>query len=427
MNIKYLIIGAFVVPSWTTASTPADSALTSPLGYNAFMEQVLSSNLGYAAEKLNLSEAEANLKAAKVFNDPSLSVGYADNDDRRMQMGRSVEVELSKTITVGKRSANIDLATSEKELNEALLEDFFHSLRAEATAAYLEAVKQRELYAVKEDSYQNILRLADADSIRLQLGEITIVDATHSRLEAEIAANELLEAHTEMINACSSLALWTGSFDKNLINVPAGKFENEERLFSADELLRTALENRADLAAAMKNVDVAQRALKVVKRERNMDFDVALGYNFNTEVRNEIAPAPQFNGISIGIAVPLKFSNANKGAVHAAEYRRQQAELNYQQAELEVQTSVMQSLRKYQSATLQARRFETGMMDKALSILNGKIYSYQRGETSRLEVLSAQQTYDDLRTSYIEALFNSLVSLVELERNAGIWDVVIRD
>ncbi|MDR2469212.1 MAG: TolC family protein [Tannerella sp.] len=396
-----------------------------PTDYKTFLEQVWKQNLIYVAEKLNMDIAEAGVKAAKVFNDPVLSVEYADNDERRLQMGRSISVELSKTFSFGKRNARIDLARSEKELNDLLLEDYFHRLRAEATLTYLEALKQAELYALRENSYGNILRLAEADSIRFMLGQITGVDATQSRLEVEKAANDLLQAHTEMLNAYAALSLWTGVSEVNVLYAPAGKLRPQERLFDSNRMVQTALENRADLAAALKSVDVARKELKVMQRERNTDVDVALGYNYNTKVRNEIAPAPQFNGITLGVAVPLKFSNTNKGAVRAADLRRQQAELNYRQAELEVQTSVMQSLRQYASLLEQVKHFETGMLDKARAILDGKIYSYERGETSRLEVLIAQQTSDELRASYIETIFNSLTALVELERNAGIWDIVI--
>jgi cobalt-zinc-cadmium efflux system outer membrane protein len=85
----------------------------------------------------------------------------------------------------------------------------------------------------------------------------------------------------------------------------------------------------------------------------------------------------------------------------------------------------MQSLRQYLSLLEQVKRYETGMLDKAGLILDGKIYSYERGETSRMEVLLAQQTYDELRTTYIETVFNSVAALIELERNAGIWDISI--
>ena len=393
------------------------------IDYQTYIDLVLKQNIGYAAEKLNVGIAEAELKAARVFNDVTLGVEYADNDDKNMLMGRSVSAELSKTFSSGKRSANIDLAKSEKELTDVLLEDYFHALRAEATLAYLEAVMQTELFRVKQQSCVNICDLAKGDSIRHRLGKITKVDAIKSGLEAGISRNEVIQMRAELHNTYSSLDLWIGDFSDRTLLIPEGTLAIPERIFDTEELLQTALANRADLAAAMKNADVARKALIVSKRERNMDFDLALGYNYNTEVRNDIAPAPQFNGITLGVAIPLKFSNINKGSVLAAGQRAQQAELNYRQAELEVQTSVIQSLRQYKSMLEQVKNFENSLLQDAKSVIDGKIYSYERGETSLLEVLDAQRTYDDLQATYIETLYHCAAALVELERNAGIWDI----
>lgn len=398
-------------------------ALQQPLDYATYMTQVWTQNIEYAARRLNLDVADAQVKAAQVFNNPAFSIEYADNDDRRMEMGRSIKAELSKTFTFGKRRAGIDLAQSSKALNEALLEDYFHRLRAEATLAYLEAAKLDALHAVREKSCRNIRQLAEADSLRLALGRITSMDAMQSRLEAEKAAGKLLQAEAEMLNACAALRVWTGVFDAQTLSRPSAKLRPAERLFDSEQLLRTALTSRADLAAALRQVDVARLELKVIQRERNTDVDIALGYSYSTEARNEIAPAPRFSGVTLGVTVPLKLSNANRGALQAAGFRRQQAELHYRQAELEVQSSVMQSLRRYVSLLEQVRQFEQGMLDHAASILEGKLYSYARGETSRLEALVAQQTYDELQSAYIETVYDSLAALIELERNAGIWDI----
>ena len=394
------------------------------IDYQTYIELVWKQNIGYAAEKLNVSVANAEVKAARVFNDIMLGAEYADNNDHNVQMGRSVSVELSKTFSPGKRSANIDLAGSEKELTDALLEDYFHTLRAEATRAYFEAIMQAELFRVKQQSYENIFELAKGDSIRHHLGTITKVDAIQSSLEAGIARNEVIQSRAELHNTYSSLDLWLGEFSGETLLVPEGALAIPERIFNTEELLQAALNNRADLAAAMKNVDVARKALKVTKRERNIDFDLALGYNYNTEVLNEISPSIAFSGATLGVAIPLKFSHLNKGAVRAAEFRAQQAELNYQQAELEVQASVIQSLRAYKSMLEQVKNFENGLLQDAKLVIDGKIYSYERGETSLLEVLDAQRTHDELHANYIETLYNCVVSLIELERNAGIWDII---
>jgi len=423
---KYIIAAGVLLLSATLsvlAQMPGAAVHEQAIDYKSYMEIVLKQNIGYAAEKLNISVAEANIKAARIFNDPELSMEYADNDDYRMLMGRSYSAELSKTFSFGIRRANIDLAKSEKELDEALLEDYLRNLQAEATLAWLEALKQGELYKVKESSYRSIRQLAEGDSLRHSFGKITHTDALQSRLEAGMVYNELLNAQTELYNAHSSLSLWTGSFDRNAPYKPTGNMNMEPRIFDTEQLVLIALENRADLTAALKNVDVAERELKVVRRERNPEFDLAVGYNYNTEVRNDLAPAPQFSGITIGVTIPLKFSNLNRGAVKVAEYRMQQAELNYRQAELDIELSVTQNLNHYRTMCEQIARYDGGLLQDAESVITGRTYSYQRGETSLLEVLDARRTYDDLQIQYIETMYEYLAALVNLERSAGIWNI----
>ena len=63
------------------------------------------------------------------------------------------------------------------------------------------------------------------------------------------------------------------------------------------------------------------------------------------------------------------------------------------------------------------------MLKQAKNVLDGKIYSYHRGEVPLLEYLNAQRTYDDVQAQYIETLYNYSVALVELEKSVGIWDI----
>ena len=394
-----------------------------PLSYRQYIEKVAEGNLEYAAERLNVNVSDAEVTAAKVFNDPNLSVSYFNNQNKTLQMGEGMEVELSKTFTFGKRSAGIALARSESELTKALLADYFRNLRAEATVSYLEALKQFELYKVKENAYATILQLAESDSVRFTLGKIMEIDATQSRLGADILHNELLQAGTDLQNAFSNLNRLMGTASCDTLFQPEAALRIASRDFVMAELLTNANEQRTDLVAALKNKEVAARALKVARRDRNTDVDLSIAVSRNARVYNEEAPAPPFTGVTAGVAIPLKFSNFNKGAVHAARFREQQAETQYQQALLQVQTEVVQAFRNYQSFSKQVEQYEKGMLGQAREVINGKIYSYNRGEVSLLEVLEAQRTYDEVQAQYIETLFNHSAALVELEKSAGIWDM----
>lgn len=405
------------------ASCIASTQQVVQLSYRQYMEKVAEGNLEYAAERLNIDISEAELTASKVFNDPNLAVSYFNNENRTLQMGEGVEVELSKTFTFGKRGAGIALVQSESALTRALLNDYFRNLRADATVAYLEALKQYELYKVKENAYENIRRLAESDSVRFSLGKIMEIDATQSHLEADILQNELLQAAAELHNAYSNLSLLIGSATRDTLYQPEAGLHIPSRNFIVGDLLATANEQRADLVAALKNKEVASRALKVARRERNTDVDLSIAVSRNGRVYNEEAPAPPFTGVTAGIAIPLKFSNFNKGTVRAARFREQQAEMQYQQALLQVQNEVMQAYRNYVVFSSQVQHYEQGMLHKAREVIDGKVYSYNRGEVSLLEVLDAQRTYDEVQAQYIETLFNHSASLVELEKSAGIWDI----
>lgn len=404
-------------------SIAAGAQQMKPLSYRQYMERVTAGNLEYAAERLNVDISDAEVIASKVFNDPNLSVSYFNNENNSLEMGEGVEVELSKTFSFGKRGANIALARSESELSRALLADYFRNLRADATVSYLEALKQYELYKVKQNAYDNIRQLAESDSVRFKLGKIMEIDAIQSRLEAGILKNELIQAETDLHNAFSNLNLLTGSVAHDTLFIPEASLHLPPRDFVLADLISTASVNRADLVAALKNKEVASRALKVTRRERNTDVDLSIAVSKNARVRNEEAPAPPFTGVTAGIAIPLKFSNFNKGAVRAARFREQQAETQYQQALLQVQTEVVQAYRSCQSLMQQVGHYENGMLQAAREVIDGKVYSYNRGEVSLLEVLDAQRTFDDVQAQYIETLFNYSTALVELEKSAGVWDV----
>ena len=395
------------------------------LSYTQYMTCVINDNLGYAAEKLNVPAAQAEVTAAKVFNDPNLSVSYYNNENNTLQMGEGVEVELSKTFTFGKRGANIALAKSEQALAEALLADYFRQLRADATVTYLEALRQQRLYQVKQRTYEHMRQLAESDSLRFRLGEIREVDATQSLVEAGVLRNELAQAQSELYRAFSDLRLMMGSFGTDTLFVPEGELQLPARSFVLAELLDEAMRERTDLVVASRNKEVASKALKATRRERNTDVDLSIAVSRNARVHNEEAPAPPFTGVTAGIAIPLKFSNFNKGSVRAARFREQQAELQYQEACLTVQTEVMQAYRMYEVCSQQVEAYDNGLLRQAAEVMEGKNYSYQRGEVSLLEVLDAQRTYDDVQAQYIETLFNYSVALVELERAVGLWDITL--
>lgn len=414
---KYnFIILSFILCFATSVEAQEGNVLT----FDRYMQNVKENNIDYLIEQYNVDIADAQLNAAKVFPDPELSVSYTNNQEWDLQMGYGIDVELAYTFELGgKRSARIQVARSEKEMTEALLEDFFRSLRAEAAIAYYAALKQQKVHEIQRASYLRMLALAEADSVRYRLGAITETDARQSRLEAASILNELYASEGELEELLVQLLLMQGSKDISLAYSIEGEIPYRKHSFDLQELIATAQDKRADLRAAIKSKEMSQSQLRLAKANRAIDLGLSIGGSYSSEVRNEIAPAPAFKGITAGISVPLKFSNTNRGELKAAQALARQSELEHEAIERRIAAEVVQAHNKYRLACRQVDQFHDGLLADAGFILDKKIYNYERGETSILEVLDAQRTYNEVQVSYIELLYDCALALIELEQATG--------
>jgi cobalt-zinc-cadmium efflux system outer membrane protein len=395
-----------------------------PITFNDFISQVGKNNFAYAAEKFNIDLADANTLSAGIFPDPELSFGWFDNGQRRLNMGYGFSSELTWTLELGgKRKARIDLAKSEYEFTKFLLEDYFRNLRADATLIYLQALRNKLLLDVQLNSYQTMNQLAKSDSIRFRLGSITQIDARQSKLEAGTMLNDVYQAEAEWKMMLANISVLLGLKQSDTLILPQGSFTGFDRVFNLTDLITTAQNNRADLLAAMQNKNISQNLLKLAKANRVLDLGLITGVTYASYDRNIIAPTPSFTQLSAGMAIPLKFSNNRPGELKAAYYATLQAEAQYKQVELEIQSEITQAYFNYLALQKQVQQFNNGLLTEARAVLDGKIYSYQRGETSLLEVLNAQRTYNEVQQSYYQTLYNYAAALVELERAAGIWDI----
>lgn len=401
-----------------------DSINKKQLTYANFLSRLANDNLSYAAEKYNVSIADAEVLASKMFPDPELSFGWADNQQKRMQMGYGFEAELSWDLELGgKRKARKNLAFDQKLLAELELNEFFQTLRAESTITFLESMQNKMIYDIQKNSYESMFQVAKSDSIRYSLGQISKVDAIQSKLEAKSLLNDLQDADDDWENSLIEVKNIVSKRPSELVVEPVGDFSKFTRLFNLDDLIVTAQNNRADFLVAKQNKVVAGRQVALAKAERVIDLGLNVGVENNSFVKNAIAPTPGNTVVKAGISVPLKFSNSKDAGLKTALYEEKQADLEYAAIELELEKEITQAYRNYLTKQKQINRYEKGMLEDAKQVFEGIKYSYHRGASSLLEVLDAQRTYNETQLAYAETLFNCASALVDLEKAVGIWDI----
>ena len=417
-NIRFTIVTATLL-SMTGIVKAQQKEL---LSFDEYLSMVGKKNLTYAAQKYNVSMAEASIQTANMFPDPQLDMEGSNNGVSK-NMGYTYGSSLGWTLELGgKRRARVDLAKNQSELSRILLLDFFRNLRADASLGYVEALKSKALLDVQQDSYKNMLQLSKSDSIRYRLGTISLVTSKQSKLEAASLLNSVYQAESTEQQAITALSVFLS--DNKLTGRDVdGDFNAFNRDFGIEDLLTQALNERADLLAAKQNTQVAKSQINLERANRKIDLGLTAGVSHNTTATNEIAPSPAVNAVKLGVSIPLKFSNNRNAGLKIAEMAHSQSQLEYQQVEQSIRAEVMQAYQQYMATQKQVKQFHNGMLTEAKSILDGIIYSYKRGESSILEVLNAQRTYNDVRKDYYQALADNAAALIELERKTGIWDI----
>ncbi len=387
--------------------------------FNDYLKAVEQHNAAYTAERYSVDIAEAMTAAARVFNDPEFSVEYGNNQDWSLQMGQSVETGLSYAFSLGNiRRARIGVARSEEDITRAALADWFRNLKAEATLAWIDAQEARAVMEVKRSTWEGMEQVAASDSLKAALGDVSTVDARQSRIEARALRGEYLAAEAEYKNALNTLSLFAGG-------MPIQEIPEDDLVLilpdhSAQELVELALEHRADLRAAELSRTLSERNLALVKASRAPEIELSAGYSYNTEVRNEIAPAPQFHGISVGLAVPLKFSRLNRGERLAAERSVKQAEAAYEAAQQQIISEVQQAMVSWQAALHVAQECSDTMREDAASILESRRTAYLQGDSSLLDYLMAVRVYNETAEQCITARSGLATAAAGLLRAIGL-------
>lgn len=150
------------------------------------------------------------------------------------------------------------------------------------------------------------------------------------------AQQEYKGRQTEYMNALVLLDERCGDPSRGTRSIE-GRLEMPTLDCDLQQLLDSAYRNRSDLRAAEESVTLAKQEEKLAIRERMPDVELVLGANYNTRVRNEEAPAPEYVGYSVGLTIPLPVLSANSGVRKASKLRQQQAQLQSQSIRNSVQ------------------------------------------------------------------------------------------
>jgi cobalt-zinc-cadmium efflux system outer membrane protein len=396
------------------------------LAFNGYLALVLRNNLDLAAQRFNVPIAEAQIAIARIFPDPVLTGGVVSIDVSGTGSPLSVTVGVSQTVELGgKRGARVAVAEAGHAGARADLDDFLRALRAAAANTFIDSLHARLVLERKRQTLASLEKLVTVNRERVRAGDIGEVPLMQSRVEAQRFRSEVAGAEADVRSADFGLSLQLGRGGP--VNfTPTGELHAPPRSFDLDKLIVDAKERRPDVVSKKFALDAGRSRVRLAHANRWIDVTLNLDWLHTGVPSGEflvIAPSPSFDALGATLSVPLPFSRIYRGELSAAEAGQAQAEWAVRSAELRVEVDVRQAFEKYRAAADRVALYAGGVLTDADKVLEGTLYSYQRGAATLLEVLEAQRTDNEVHLAYSDALADYAHALVALEQAAGIWDV----
>lgn len=403
---------------------PAWAESPRALRLGEYIDLVERHNLPYQAQNYDPPIAAAQIDIARIFPDPQLSGGAAAIEVTRSGYNPTTTLQLELPVELGgKRGHRIAVATSQHEVVRAGLADALRLLRRDAALDFIEALRVRQARDRKRQTLEGFGKLVhfNEESFRAgQVGEVVVVQA---RVEARRFAAEVTRAEADVRAADLQLALRMGLGENAALpGEPTADLRVTPRHFELAALLATAEGARPDVLAAQRSQQTSQRQVGLAHANRWIDVTLAAGWQHGFPGRLPNYPTDPFDVLFFTLGVPLPLSRAYYGELNAARLGALQAEVRRKAVEQQAAIEVRTAHARYQGTTAVLEEFSAGLLADAEKVLAAKLYDYQRGGATQLEVITAQRAVNDVYLDYFDALAEHARALVTLQAAAGIWE-----
>ena len=411
---------SFVRAQFVDSSLRAKAPLK--LTLNQFISAVATNNIELAAQRYNVSIAQAQIVAARVSPNPVASfAGTRDVSDKE-QPGTE-NGGLSETIEIGgKRHFRISVATKNLLTASSTLDDFFRTLRGTAASAFVDAVASSMIVQQKRKAFESLNRLAELNRIRFKEGDIAEVDHNQALVDSLQAQGDLTSAEATASTALLALVQLLGKLSAPLPR-PSSDLRISDRNFGLPALLDRAMKTRPDIAAVRNTHASALASIGLARANRLPDVTLNAGLQQTGSSTNPINPSPNFNSLNFGFSVPLPVFNSLRGEYLVAVNTALQSQKTLRSVELKAEIDVRQSFERFRLAKERASKYEGPVLDLAAKVLDARLAAYKTGGATLLDVLAAQKADTDVRLASIDALSERAKALVALEQAANIWDI----
>src|SRR5581483_4428869 len=326
--------------------------------------------------------AEAHLRGAGTLPNPALSLAQPFGKNTG---GTDEDILLTQTVELGdKQRQRRRAARAEREAALAERAATTSDLVLTAQTAYYEALRADAERQLAEDALAAAQAFAQAAETQFQAGDVARSNALRSLTG--------LPEDTALV------------LTDSLAYAPLS--------YRLSDLRALALRNRPDLLAAQRLRDSREAALHGARAQSQPDL-------FLEARHSTLDPTVGGHSLRIGLLFPLFDLGRNRADIQTAQAALQEQDALAREAARTARLEVETAVRNLEQARRTVESFQAGRLQQAKELLEMAQIGYDKGATTYLELLDAQQVYRNEQTAYTRALADYNIAKATLQRAVG--------
>lgn len=389
------------------------------------IETLVQRNLDLEAARLEIPMSDADILTASLRSNP---VFYADyqllpyGHYSFMRPGgpQQSDVNINYPLDISrKRHARTQSAAVAKKVTEAQLQDAIRLQIDNAYTVYVGVIAAGLTERFSAVYLKGISHLYELQEHLYQQGQAKLPDVLALKADVERAQLQVRESKQAKLKANQALAL--------LLNMPLTDLEQidvrdpigvvRDLPSSQEQLVARALENRPDLRAMRLGVIRSEKDVRLARA--NGYPDVYVLYQPYTFQNNTYLGVQSAYSWTLGVTASVPLYNRNQGNVRRAKINVSQTQLQAASLERTVIGDVLNTVREYQHSRLSVIEMKKEILPASKVVLDAAFRRWQGGETSALEYLDAQQSYNNVVRQYRDALVRYRNACLDLNTAVG--------
>ena len=378
-------------------------------------EAFRNNNLQLLAEQYNISQADADIIQAKIWDLPQISFtgnAYNPEDKRIIDIRHSKDVEIQQLFVLGgKRKKEVEFAKTNKELAQLQYNQLLIDLRSQIRQTYYSLYYDGRKILRIDNQLSFLNDLLKAYKTQTTKGNISLKDEVRLQTLVLGLNRDKTEVTNSILASQNALRILTGINENILPDLSVEEAKDlldDVPLISLNDLQKRAEQNNAEYQFALKTIESSKAYYNWQKSLNTPDLTAGLQYSqLGGSFKNEL-------NFTIGIPIPLW--KQNKGNIQKAQFISEQSQKNAEFKKNELYNQVALAYQTWENQYNQLMSITPKDLDNLEAVYKGMQDNFRKGNVSLIEFTDFSDSYNESVLQMNEMKKQIMISAEELNR-----------